>query len=131
MSATNASNGFTLIELMVVVAIVAILAAIAYPAYTDSVDRSRRTDARVGLLQNAQLLERCYTRTNTYRDCAGLVTVSPEAFYAISNEVQANSFVLTATPTGVHTRDAKKCASFVLDHQGRRTATGSIGDDCW
>lgn len=41
----NASNGFTLIELMIVVAIIGVLAAIAIPAYQDYVARSQLAEA--------------------------------------------------------------------------------------
>ena len=54
-------QGFTLIELMIVVAIVGILSAIAYPSYAEYVRRGHRADARAGLLQAQQWLERAST----------------------------------------------------------------------
>lgn len=58
--------GFTLIELMFVVAIVAILLALAYPSYVDQVRKARRADATSTLMDRAQVLERCFSRLNTY-----------------------------------------------------------------
>ena len=59
----KAQLGFTLIELMIVVAIVGILSAVAYPSYTEYVRRGHRADARAGLLQAQQWLERAATAT--------------------------------------------------------------------
>ena len=59
-------QGFTLIEVMIVVAIVGILSAIAYPSYAEYIRRGHRADARAGLLQAQQYLERASTATGVY-----------------------------------------------------------------
>jgi len=59
-------RGFTLIEVMIAVAIVGILSAIAYPSYTEYIRRGHRADARAGLLQAQQYLERASTATGVY-----------------------------------------------------------------
>lgn len=129
-------RGFTLIELMIVVAVVAILAAIAIPSYQNQVQKTRRADAQTGLLQAAQALERCFTRTNTYEGCAlpeyrdG--RTSPDGFYAISfveDEPTATTFELQAVPLGRQVND--NCKTFTLDSLGRRGAGGGEGDRCW
>src|SRR5256885_9595200 len=60
------NQGFTLIELMIVVAVVGILGAIAIPSYSEYIRRGHRAEARAGLLQAAQWLERASTATGTY-----------------------------------------------------------------
>jgi Tfp pilus assembly protein PilE len=51
---------------MIVVAIVGILSAIAYPSYAEYIRRGHRADARAGLLQAQQWLERAATATGQY-----------------------------------------------------------------
>ena len=133
------SRGFTLIELMIVVAVVAILAAIAYPSYAEYVRRSHRSEARAGLLQAAQWLERAATVTGTYPAQAdfptSLTTVSSN-LYAITYTPGAapiTSYTLKAAPSGAQTAD--KCGSFTLDNTGLRGAagatSGALVTECW
>lgn len=110
-------QGFTLIELMIVIAIIGILASIALPAYQDSVTKSRRADAQGALMGFANAMERHFTTNSSYLGAAGtqatpadngnpwiFSTVSPvdggTASYNLTVTSTANTFTLTATPTG-------------------------------
>ena len=120
-------KGFTLIELMVTLAIFAIIVAIAYPSYVEQARKAKRADAKAGLTDVAQMLERCRTNTNTYVNC-NPATSSPEGLYSIAaSNVTANTYTLTATAQGGQASDTY-CASFVLTHTGQKTATNT---DCW
>lgn len=139
-------HGFTLIELMIVVTIVAILAAIAYPSYREFVRRSDRADAKSGLLENAQFLERNFTLSNSYEaDSAGnaisasslpvaQVPRDGTAKYNITlagDDLSASEFVLRAVPTGAQTDDG--CGTLTLNQQGRKgveSATLTVAE-CW
>lgn len=131
-------SGFTLVELMVVVAIVAILAAVAYPSYTQQILRSRRTEGRAALMQNAQTLEKCFTVTGSYVGCNGLMTTSTNNYYTIPAPVAgatgdlATSYSMTASAAGAQTSDAY-CTTLTIDSTGARTSTGTrpADADCW
>ncbi|MFO7704884.1 MAG: type IV pilin protein [Halopseudomonas sp.] len=117
--------GFTLIELMLVVALVGILAAIAYPSYQEQVRQTRRAEVASVLLENAQLLERHFTRHGSYTaGAAALVGQSPaagQAVFVISSALAADTYLLTAraVPGGILAGDA--CAHYSLDQVGQRT----------
>ncbi|MEG1454952.1 MAG: type IV pilin protein, partial [Comamonas sp.] len=64
------SRGFTLIELMIVVAIVGILSTVAFPSYQEYLRRAARSEAKAGLLQAAQWMERAATVSGVYPTAA-------------------------------------------------------------
>jgi type IV pilus assembly protein PilE len=133
MRGRSVARGFTLIELMITVVVIAILAAIALPSYRDTVERTRRTDARASLESLAQQLERCRTQFGRYDD-AGCAIASPqdstEGHYRVSLVRAAASFTLTATPQGAQASDAD-CATLTLNHLGQRQASGDDNTRCW
>lgn len=138
--ANERTCGFTLIELMIVVAIVAIIAAIAYPSYRQSVIKSDRSDAMVGLQSSAQAMERCYAQHHDYTDSECIFDApnastisSPNGFYDIAaSTLTPTTYVLAATvPTGSPQADDDECTSFSLASNGAQTATGSNSSNCW
>lgn len=136
----RAIQGVTLIELVIVVVIVGILAAIAYPSYVEYVKRGNRAEAKSILLENAQFLERNYTTANRYdQDSGGAAivlpyTTSPKTgttkynIAAAYGAAPAQTFTLSATPTGSMTGDA--CGIITLTNTGVKGAGGSV-DLCW
>lgn len=128
-------RGFTLIELMIALAVVALLAMVALPAYQSQVQKSRRADAKVALMNAAQALERCAANDPaagyTAAGCPSFPKTSSEGFYSITAPtLTATTYTLTAQPVadGPQAGDAQ-CASLSLDQTGTRTS--SPGDDCW
>ena len=97
-----AERGFTLIELMIVVAVMAVIALVAVPGYQDTVRKSRRADAMVGLTKLQQLQERYRGQNPAYASAvASMPTASsqsPEAHYDLSvDNANAVGYTMTAT----------------------------------
>jgi len=149
-SATSVRHrGFTLIELMIVVVIASILVGIAVPSYTSQVRKSRRTDARNALMDIASREERYLSVSNSYSATpsdVGYSGVWPQTlldqYYTVNVTVPdavnqpgvANSYLITATTTGIQVGDTA-CATFTVNQIGKQTAVNSGGVDatatCW
>jgi type IV pilus assembly protein PilE len=138
-------RGFTLVELMTVVLVISILAAIAVPSYSNSVRKSRRTEARSALLDAASREERFFATNNFYSIAAadlGYTTMPTNIgsnYYTLSAgcDVDANAhctnYKFTATTFGTQTKDTA-CATLTLNNTGMQDATGTDptpGTTCW
>ena len=141
-------QGFTLIEVMIVVAVVGILSAIAYPSYAEYIRRGHRADARAGLLQAQQWLERASTATGVYpvSGSAPYYALPPALTwdgdttkrYTIGFQGAPTNatFTLVATRKVGSPQATDRCGDFTLTHTGtRNTVNYAAGTDplrdCW
>lgn len=138
MAHSKSQSGFTLIELMITVAIIGILAAVAYPSYTAHVQKSRRTDAKVALLEIAQRQESYFLRHRSYGSLAqiGYGNASPEGYYTLSVTADASSFTAEATAaSGKAQHHDTQCRKFTLDQRGAKASENASNADttatCW
>ena len=127
------SQGFTLMELLIAVALIALLAGIAYPGYIGQVKKVYRAQIVALLSEQAQQLERFYTRHGTFIDAGGVSTGNDH--YRISVVLNPQDFNLLATPVQDTVMAGDACAAFNLASTGMRSNPGAMPDVsrklCW
>nr|WP_314560837.1 type IV pilin protein [uncultured Pseudomonas sp.] len=127
------SQGFTLIELLIAVALIAVLAGIAYPGYTGHMKKVYRAEIVALLTEQAQHLERFYTRNGTFIDASGVSAGNDR--YRISAALNPQDFQLVATPAVDSIMVGDPCGDFSLTSTGARSNPGAAPDMsrklCW
>lgn len=137
-----AQSGFTLLEVLIAAAIIAILAAIAIPSYQGYVARGHRAAATACLSEAAQFMEQFKTLNMRYdEDGAGEEVALPPmgcrtriagAYTIAIDEVDASSYLLSATPQGIQASRDAGCGTLTLDQTGRRAVSGDQpANRCW
>ena len=127
------NRGFTLIEIMIVIAIIGIVITIGYPSLTEYVKKGRRTEVAGLLSEQAQILERFYSKNNVYTNATGLSAGND--FYTITPTLTDQTFLLTATRKAGSSMASDKCGDFTLTNTGVRSmvnaTSGLTTKDCW
>ena len=126
----RAAAGFTLIEMMIVVSIAGVLSSIAYPSFLGQVQKVRRTDAVVAVMQVQWAQERWRSNNMAYGSLAeiGVAATSPAGHYTLQlGATGPGGYEVLATATGGQARDAN-CAFLKLEMQGANTVYRSGPD---
>jgi len=127
------NRGFTLIEIMIVIAIIGIVITIGYPSLTEYVKKGRRAEVAGLLSEQAQILERFYSRTNLYTGATGLSAGND--YYTLTPTLADQTFLLTATRKAGSAMAGDKCGDFTITNTGVRSmvnaTSGLTTKDCW
>ncbi|EJN29333.1 prepilin-type N-terminal cleavage/methylation domain-containing protein [Pseudomonas sp. GM78] len=129
----RSNRGFTLIEIMIVIAIIGIVMTIAAPSFTEYLNKGRRTEVAGLLSEQAQILERHYSKSSVYSNATGLSAGND--YYSITPTLTDQTFLLTAIRKSGTAMAADKCGDFTLTNTGVRSMVnatdGLTTKDCW
>jgi type IV pilus assembly protein PilE len=129
----RSNRGFTLIEIMIVIAIIGIVMTIAAPSFTEYLKKGRRSEIAGVLSEQAQILERFYTKSNVYTGATGLSAGND--YYTITPTITDQTFLLTAVRKTGSSMATDKCGDFTLTNTGVRNmvnaTAGLTAKDCW
>ena len=129
----RSNRGFTLIEIMIVIAIIGIVITIGYPSLTEYVKKGRRAEVAGLLSEQAQVLERFYSKGNVYTGATGLSAGND--YYTITPTLTDQTFLLTAVRKPGTSMATDKCGDFTITNTGVRSmvnaTAGLTTKDCW
>lgn len=119
--------GFTLIETLAAVSIAGVLASIAYPSFEAPIQKARRTDALVALMQLQMAEERWHSNHRRYAtlDELGAAATSANRHYTLQVvSSDEDGFALQAVATGSQARD-QACRYLTLSVAGANVVQAS------
>ena len=106
---SGALRGFTLIELMAVIALTGVLTGLALPSFEAQLQRARRSDALVSMLQLQGAQERWRSNGARYGSLLdiGAASVSQGGHYTLQVvSADEDGYEMRATANGLQARDA-------------------------
>ena len=142
----HGSRGVTLAELLTALVVVAVLTAVAVPLWRVHLLRVRREDGMAALLALQAAQDRYFGKFARYAaaeqltapDGLGLEARSARGYYDIDLETADGGLGYQArarATRGTGQADDTRCREFTLDHNNRRRAVDSEGNDrsadCW
>lgn len=120
MSLRRRAAGFTLIETLAAVSIAGVLASVAYPSFEAPVQKARRTDALVALMQLQMAEERWHSNHRRYATLneLGAAATSANRYYTLQVvSADEDGFALQAVASGSQARD-QACRYLTLSVSG-------------
>lgn len=93
----KATDGFTLMELMIVVAVIGILAAVGFPSYNDYVTRSKIAEATSALSDGRIKMEQFFQDNRTYVGGPAPAGTANFTYAHAAGTPTASAYTLTAT----------------------------------
>lgn len=127
---------FSIIELLLVLAIIAILCAAVYPSYQAHVIKTRRSQAKVALMDLASRLEQYHLVHQSYKDATlatlNVKSVAENKDYRLEIQTATDShYAIAAVPQGAQTKDTQ-CGALTYNEKGEKGFTGSgTPAKCW
>ena len=107
-AASARQAGFTLVELMIGVAVAGVLSGVALPSFEGQIQKARRSDALVSMMQVQAAQERFRTNNSRYGTLAeiGVASTSAARHYGLqTTDANADSYEALATAAGMQARD--------------------------
>ena len=101
--------GFSLFELLVATSVSGVLASVAYPGFTGSLQKARRSEALVALMEVQQMQERFRSNSGRYGSLAeiGLPAAAAGGRYELAVESPtATGYLASAAAGGTQAGDA-------------------------
>jgi type IV pilus assembly protein PilE len=102
------ARGFTLVELMIAISVTGILSSLALPTFEGQLQRARRSDVLVSVMQIQAAQERYRSNSASYGSAVdvGAPGVSTAGHYLLQTTAnQAGGYDVVATATGMQARD--------------------------